>query len=90
MRPPAAAPVPPWHRTAWKRLVELWGKLTQRWSGPRKASPFQNATVQTELDLSKVKVVRNDLSDDDLELVPVAKNEKPRQHEQCQSISTDQ
>jgi hypothetical protein len=90
MRPPAVAPVPSWPRTAWRRLVEFCGRIAQRWSGPRKTSPFQNSTVQTELELAKVKVVRNDLSDDDLELVPVAKNEKPRQHEQCQAISTDQ
>jgi len=90
MRPPAVAPVPGWPRTAWRRVVEFCGRIALRWSGPRKTSPFQNATVQTELELAKVKVVRNDLSDDDLELVPVAKNEKPRQHEQCQAISTDQ
>jgi hypothetical protein len=90
MRPPAVAPVPSLPGTARRRLVELWGKIARRWSAPSKTSPFQNATVQTELDLSKVKVVRNDLSDDDLELVPVAKDEKPRKHEQCQAIPTDQ
>jgi hypothetical protein len=89
MRPPAVAPVAAWPRTVWTRLMEFCGALAQRWSTRRKRSPFQT-TVQPELALEKVKVLRNDLSDDDLELVPIVRKDKPDQHEQCQSISTAQ
>ena len=49
-----------------------------RWT--LKANPFKSASrpatpvVQGELSLEKVKVVRNDLSDSDLELVAAAKS----------------
>lgn len=42
-------------------------KDAPRFSGPR----FDKAPVQTELSLDRIKVVRNDLSDADLEVVPV-------------------
>jgi hypothetical protein len=87
MRPPAVAREPGWPKNGWVRLSAFCSALLQRCRAPRKASPFEGSTVQTELAL--VKVMRNDLSDDDLELVPVAKKEKPDEHEQCQAIPTD-
>ena len=46
----------------------LWRRKTKA-SVPR----FDKAPVQTELSLDQVKVVRNDLTDSDLEVVPVAR-----------------
>jgi hypothetical protein len=50
---------------------------------------MRSAPVQTELALDKVKVMRNDLSEDDLEVVAIDKNagkriEKPAQAEQAE------
>jgi hypothetical protein len=53
-----------------------------------KPSPFVAPTVQTELALDRITVVRNDLSEDDLEVIPVVKKEKPTKHDQCQVLST--
>jgi len=45
-----------------------------RWTlNPFKSAPAPRQTVQGELSLDKVKPVRNDLSDSDLEVVPVRK-----------------
>jgi hypothetical protein len=88
-RSPAQAPQPVSRTTAWSRLTLFCAELLQRWTASSKASPFHGRTVQTELVLEKVKVKRNDLSEDDLEVVPVGKKEKPAQHDQCQAISTD-
>jgi hypothetical protein len=40
--------------------------------------PFQSPAVQTELALDKVKVMRNDLSEDDLEVVMIDKKSGKR------------
>ncbi len=68
----------------WGRLASIGGRWMARipW---RKASPFQGATVQTELGLDKVKVIRNDLSEDDLEVVMVEKKtDQPEKNEPAQ------
>jgi hypothetical protein len=99
-KPPAAvpAPAPPQPTLArqpvggqlvWNRLADLCRAFLQRWTATRKMSPFQGHTVQTELALERVRVVRNDLSEDDMEVIPVGKKEKSVQHEQCQVLFTD-
>ncbi|MBC8095282.1 MAG: hypothetical protein H7Y43_05680 [Akkermansiaceae bacterium] len=50
------------------------GKLVANSSAPRPGK----APVQAELSLEKIKVVRNDLSDADLEVVPVKISVKPK------------
>jgi hypothetical protein len=52
--------------------------LPHRWFSKRKTSPFQSRTVQTELALEKVIVKRNDLSEEDLEIVPIGKKAKEK------------
>jgi hypothetical protein len=88
-QPPTLAPQPAGRQTVWNRLAGFCRGFLQRWAARRKGSPFQGRTVQTELGLERVKVIRNDLSEDDLEVVPVGKKEKPAQHDQCQALSTD-
>jgi hypothetical protein len=82
--------------TAWNRLTALCRKLLDQWTVRAKASPFQRRTVQTELALDRVTVIRNDLSEDGLEVVPVGKKgkrapkqEREQEHEQCQATSTN-
>jgi hypothetical protein len=55
------------------RLLGGLARRTRRWMPWAKEQPFQIAAVQTELALDKVKVVRNDLSEDDLEVVAIPK-----------------
>jgi hypothetical protein len=95
-RAPAQAPKPVAH---FPSPPGLWDRLSgpvRRWVANRKASPFQGPTVQTELALDKVLVVRNDLSEDDLEVVAIGKSKKVKsppqraQNDQCQTISTNQ
>lgn len=78
----------------WDRSAAWFSGLFHRWNVKRKTSPFQGRSVQTELALDKVVVARNDLSEEDLEVVPVGKKQKPpqqlAQHDQCQTISTIQ
>jgi hypothetical protein len=74
----------------------LWGHLAvipagwvHKWIPWRKTPPFPSATIQTELALEKIKVVRNDLSEDDLEVVMIEKKagkraEKPAQSEKLE------
>jgi hypothetical protein len=55
----------------------------------RKEEPFQTPAIQTELALDKVKVIRNDLSEDDLEVVAIDKKaakkaEKPARLEEVE------
>ena len=66
----------------WSRLAEMQSGWAQRWNPWHKAPPFQSPTVQTELALDKVRVIRNDLCEDDLEVVMLdkktgKKREKP-------------
>jgi hypothetical protein len=50
----------------WRALLPWIGRGTQKPAIPR----FEKTMVQGELSLESVKVVRNDLSDSDLEIVP--------------------
>jgi hypothetical protein len=56
---------------------------------PWKASPLQSATVQTELGLDKVKVIRNDLSEDDLEVVMIEKKAEKKTEKTAQSENVE-
>jgi len=53
----------------WSYLAVVSTGWLHKWIPRRKTPPFPSATVQTELVLEKVKVMRNDLSEDDLEVV---------------------
>jgi hypothetical protein len=68
-------------RGAWQRTVSFCKGLVQRFVFGRKGRPVHGATVQTELALEKVTVMRNDLNEDDLEVVLVERKvgtgEKP-------------
>lgn len=100
-KPPAAPSAPATREPVWNQLVAVGRELFKKWADGRKTSPFQRPTVQTELALEKITVVRNDLSEDDVEVIPVPKKEKREkaadrstvhgnaEHEQCQVSSTD-
>jgi len=68
-------------RGTWRRTVSFCKGLVQRFVFGRKGRPAHGATVQTELALEKVTVMRNDLNEDDLEVVLVERKvgtgEKP-------------
>jgi hypothetical protein len=73
----------------WSRLAGIPAGWARQWIPWRKAQPFQSPTVQTELGLDKVRVMRNDLSEDDLEVVMVdkkagKKTEKPAHSEEVE------
>jgi len=73
----------------WSHLADIPAGWLDKWIPRRKTPPFQSATVQTELVLEKVKVMRNDLSEDDLEVVMSDKKagkkaEKPAQSERVE------
>ena len=85
---PAVASQQVQYKSVWNRLVDVCRGFLRGWTAERKVSPFGGRTVQTELALEKVKVVRNDLSEDGLEVIPVVKKEKLAQHDQSQAIST--
>jgi hypothetical protein len=57
-----------------RRMSRVWWSAFLPWIGRRTQKPavprFEKAMVQGELSLESVKVVRNDLSDSDLEVVP--------------------
>ena len=59
----------------WSRLAG-WARQRMPWS---KDQPFQTPAIQTELALNKVKVIRNDLSEDDLEVVAIDKKAARRE-----------
>jgi hypothetical protein len=70
----------------WSRLAEIVTGWMQNLNPWRKATPFVIPTFQTELALEKIKVIRNDLSEDDLEVVMIEKKagnkaQKPVQRE---------
>jgi hypothetical protein len=90
---PTAAPAPLKDLAAkpglWTRLAAIPAGWTRQWIPWRKAPPFQSPTVQTELALDKVRVIRNDLSEDDLEVVMMDKKagnktEKPAHSEEVE------
>ena len=68
-------------RGVWRRSVSFCKRLVQRFVFGRKGRPVHETTVQTELALEKVTVMRNDLNEDDLEVVLVERTvgtgEKP-------------
>jgi hypothetical protein len=72
--PPVAAKtqkIPPWPRPA--RATSWASKLNpiSIWRGSAPAAPSAPCPVQSELSLDSVKVVHNDLSDADVEVVPI-------------------
>lgn len=69
----AAAPKTPAISGASKSLAAWTTKLNPAslWSGQAPAQPKTLPAVQTELSLDSVKVVHNDLSDADVEVVPI-------------------
>jgi hypothetical protein len=90
---PAPAPVlvkdEPSKPGLWSRLAGFLAGWTRQWIRWRNAPPFQSPTVQTELALDKVRVIRNDLSEGDLEVVMMEKKagnktEKPAQSEEVE------
>ncbi|HEX3988287.1 MAG TPA: hypothetical protein VHZ30_02575 [Verrucomicrobiae bacterium] len=100
-KPPAAPPAPAPREPMWNQFVAICRDFFNKWTTERNTSPFQKRTVQTELALEKITVVRNDLSEEDVEVIRVPKKEKrakaesptpvggATEHEQCQVSSTD-
>jgi hypothetical protein len=84
---PAPAPVKdqPSKPGLWSRLAAIPAGWTCPWIPWRKAPPFQSPTVQTELALDKVRVMRNDLSEDDLEVVMLDKKAGKKTEEPAHS-----
>lgn len=66
--------------TGWvKKLNPLsWWALRKTAAAKATAPGFQKAPVQAELSLDKIKVMRNDLSDADVEVVPAKISVKPK------------
>jgi|HubBroStandDraft_1064217.scaffolds.fasta_scaffold187808_2 hypothetical protein len=91
---PAAAPARvkdlPAKPGLWSRLPAILAGWKSQWILRRKTRPFQSPAVQTELALDKVRVIRNDLCEDDLEVVMIDKKtgnktEKPAHCEEVES-----
>jgi hypothetical protein len=65
----------------WKQTTSFCKGLVQQFVFGRKRRPVHEATIQAELALEKVTVLRNDLNEDDLEVVLVERTvgtgEKP-------------
>jgi hypothetical protein len=64
--------IPPWpprpvRATSW---ASIWNPIS-RWRGSAPAAPGAPCPVQSELSLDSVKVMHNDLSDADVEVVPI-------------------
>ncbi len=79
IRPPAQD-MPP-KPALWSRLAAIPTGWARQWIPWRKAQPFQSPTVQTELALDKVRVIRNDLNEDDLEVVMIDKKTRSKTEE---------
>ena len=75
------APVAPCTGSTWTQMVSTCTSMVERLVFGGKGRPVHRATVQTELALEKVTVLRNDLNEDDLEVVLVERKvgtgEKP-------------
>jgi len=71
----------PFARGTWNRTVKFCRAIVQRFIFGRKGRPVRGPTVQAELALEKVTVMRNNLNEDDLEVVLVERKvgtgEKP-------------
>jgi hypothetical protein len=61
---------PSTHET-WKQITHVYKRWVQRIVFGRKGRPVHRPTVQTELALEKVTVLKNDLNEDNLEVVLV-------------------
>ena len=72
----------------WSRLARIAAGWARKWMPWRKAAA-QSETVQTELALEKVKVLRNDLSEDDLEVVMIDKEAGKKTEEPARSGKTE-
>jgi hypothetical protein len=86
-----AAPTQPQSaKLNWLRQLTVFSAAWMNtWIPKRKAMPSQQATFQTELALDKIKVLRNDFSEDDLEVVLIEKKagsgpRKPAQDERVE------
>jgi hypothetical protein len=90
---PTAAPAKdqPLKPSLWSRLAGAVTGWTQQRIPWRKAPPFQSPSVQTELGLDKVRVIRNDLSDDDLEVVTMNKKagKKTKKPAPCEEVERE-
>jgi hypothetical protein len=65
----------PARRPSALRALLLWGRARKSNStGPVNGRPL----IQAELSLDSIRVVRNDLSESDLEIVPLERKQKPR------------
>jgi|ERR1700677_1583115 hypothetical protein len=53
------------------RLARFCGLFFRKWMPKRRGLPGQAPSVQAELALEKITVVRNDLSEEEMEVVPV-------------------
>jgi len=73
-QPQPEAPTPAEPGT-WSRLAG-WVRQRMPWS---KEQPFQIPAIQTELALDKIKVIRNDLNEDDMEVVAIEKKSPRRE-----------
>jgi len=71
-----------------KSLAGTMAVKMRQWAPANKTQPFQAPTIQTELALDRVKVLRNDLIEDDLEVVMLdrktGKTEKPAPSERVE------
>jgi hypothetical protein len=93
-KPPPIAPQPVPRQPFWNRMsgfCRSFLRLLPRWGETPSSRDFtlRCGVIQTELALEKVKVIRNDLSEDDMVVIPAGRKEKPAQHDQCQAISTN-
>lgn len=68
-KPAGTGLVGTWARRLWARLTGFSNRAPRKLELPA-AAPNEKQFVQTELSLDMVQVVRNDLSDTDLEIVP--------------------
>lgn len=78
-QPQAPAKQAPRRRRAWARRLNPFAWLSKRRSATRLAgSKSAHPPIQGELSLDNVKVVRNDLSDADVEIVPARNSMRPQ------------
>lgn len=96
--PPAAqvdaAPAKPQpSKLNWLRqLTAVSAAWMNTWIPKRKASPSRQTTFQTELALDQIKVLRNDFSEDDLEVVLIEKKtgRRPRKPARDEKVELEE
>jgi hypothetical protein len=80
-------------RGTWKRITSFCRGLIQRFIFGRKRRSSRGPTIQAELALEKVTVMRNDLNEDDLEVVLVERKvgtgEKPLARVSKMEVTTE-